>query len=265
MTVWRTWRLREHWHKKSQVLASVSLLFATGGAFLVNVVAFNHAKAMLHFTQHGLRTKNPEALSVWEKAKVLAIGVEIPRPQARSTPADFDMPFQERVIQCSNGIKLGAWYVPRENASSMAVLFHGYAADKSSLLAEAKALHEMGLSELMVDFRGSGTSSESYTSIGYYEAEDVAETLRYVGAHLPHTKLVLFGQSMGAAAVLRAIHQRRAAPDAVILDSVFDTMLQTVKNRFQSMGVPSFPSAELLVFWGGEQLGFNAFRHNPVD
>ncbi|MBI5396639.1 MAG: hypothetical protein HZA91_15200, partial [Verrucomicrobia bacterium] len=46
---------------------------------------------------------------------------------------------------------------------------------------------------------------------------------------------------------------------------VFDTMLQTVKNRFQSMGVPSFPSAELLVFWGGEQLGFNAFRHNPVD
>jgi len=31
------------------------------------------------------------------------------------------------------------------------------------------------------------------------------------------------------------------------------------------MRVPSFPSAELLVFWGGQQLGFNGFSHNPVD
>ena len=31
------------------------------------------------------------------------------------------------------------------------------------------------------------------------------------------------------------------------------------------MGVPSFPSAELLVFWGGQQWGFNGFQHNPVD
>ena len=31
------------------------------------------------------------------------------------------------------------------------------------------------------------------------------------------------------------------------------------------MGVPSFPSAELLVFWGGRQMGFDAFGHNPVE
>jgi len=42
------------------------------------------------------------------------------------------------------------------------------------------------------------------------------------------------------------------------------TLLNTVRHRFQSMGVPSFPSAELLVFWGGVQTGFNAFGHNPV-
>ena len=30
------------------------------------------------------------------------------------------------------------------------------------------------------------------------------------------------------------------------------------------MGLPSFPSAELLVFWGGRQAGFNGFGHNPV-
>jgi hypothetical protein len=29
------------------------------------------------------------------------------------------------------------------------------------------------------------------------------------------------------------------------------------------MEVPAFPSAELLVFWGGRQWGFDGFDHNP--
>jgi hypothetical protein len=31
------------------------------------------------------------------------------------------------------------------------------------------------------------------------------------------------------------------------------------------MGLPAFPCAQLLVFWGGVQHGFNGFHHNPVD
>lgn len=30
------------------------------------------------------------------------------------------------------------------------------------------------------------------------------------------------------------------------------------------MGLPSFPGAHLLVFWGGVQLGYFGFEHNPV-
>jgi hypothetical protein len=29
--------------------------------------------------------------------------------------------------------------------------------------------------------------------------------------------------------------------------------------------LPSFPAAELLVFWGGVQHGYSGFDHNPVD
>ena len=70
---------------------------------------------------------------------------------------------------------------------------------------------------------------------------------------------------MGSAAILRAIHELGVSPDAVILESVFDAMLGTVRNRFDAMGVPAFPAAELLTFWGGRQFGFNGFAHNPVD
>ena len=144
------------------------------------------------------------------------------------------------------------------------ILFHGYTGEKSGLLPEAKAFLEMGLSVLLVDFRGSGDSSESYTTIGFDEAEDVAAAVRYAQAQLPHRKLILYGQSMGAAAVLRAVHSCGVRPDAIIVEAVFDRMLNAVRHRFELMGVPSFPGAELLVFWGGRQAGFNGFGHNPV-
>jgi hypothetical protein len=51
----------------------------------------------------------------------------------------------------------------------------------------------------------------------------------------------------------------------VILEAVFDTMLNTVRHRFHAMGIPAFPSAQLLVFWGGRQWGFDGFAHNPVQ
>jgi hypothetical protein len=53
---------------------------------------------------------------------------------------------------------------------------------------------------------------------------------------------------MGAAAVLRAVARCGVQPDAIIVESVFDNMLNTVRHRFEAMGVPSFPGAQLLVF-----------------
>jgi uncharacterized protein len=31
------------------------------------------------------------------------------------------------------------------------------------------------------------------------------------------------------------------------------------------MGIPSFPGAQILVFWGGLINGHSGFKHNPVD
>jgi hypothetical protein len=52
---------------------------------------------------------------------------------------------------------------------------------------------------------------------------------------------------------------------ALIIESAFDRMLNTVENRFRMMGVPAFPMARLLVYWGGAQNGFSGLAHNPVD
>jgi len=65
--------------------------------------------------------------------------------------------------------------------------------------------------------------------------------------------------------VLRAVATHALPVRALILESVFDEMLTTVKQRFYAMGVPATPLAHMLVFWGGAQFGFWSFAHNPVE
>ncbi len=244
--------------------AKAAVILVILGFVGLNWLAYNHARAMAVFTDTGQRTSKPEALAGFTKLKVLLTGVTIPRPQSDTPPAALDPACTVQTIQIDD-ITLNAWYCNRGNQTPLVVLFHGYSAEKTALLGEARAFLELGASVLLVDFRGSGGSSEAYTTAGIHEAEDVAAVVAHGRHALDHPSLFLFGQSMGAVAILRAIDQQGVQPDGVILEAVFDTMLKTVYNRFEAMGVPAFPCAHLLVFWGGRQLGFNGFTHKPVN
>ncbi|HEX9922441.1 MAG TPA: alpha/beta fold hydrolase [Anaerolineae bacterium] len=229
-------------------------------------MAYQQASAMLNFTQAGTRTVRPEELSLWQKVKVLLLGITIPKPKNLATPADFNLTYETHRFQVDDTVELEAWYIPRRQAKGLVVMFHGYAVAKDHLLPEAQAFHQLGYAVFLTDFRGSGGSNQAVTSVGFYEAEDVTQALEYVqtsfGADQP---VILYGQSMGGAAVLRAVQTNDLQPDAIIIEAVFDRMLSTVENRFSTMRVPSFPAAHLLVFWGSVQRGYNGFEHNPVD
>jgi uncharacterized protein len=231
----------------------------------LNVLAYNHARAMMHFVTGGDRTAKPETLTFRQKLKVLLVGVTIPRPTGNHGPSDLAFDSQALKINGPNGVTLDTWYCDRGATTPLVILFHGYSAEKTSLIPEAQALLELGASVMLVDFHGSGGSSESYTTIGVRESEDVAAVVRFVKENLSHSITILFGQSMGAVAILKAMQDHGIQPDAVILEAVFDTMLNTVRNRFHAMRIPSWPSAELLVFWGGRQWDFDGFSHNPVS
>ena len=245
------------------MLGLAGLLFLS--AIGLNVLAYRHAYAMMHFTSGTPRTGLPEQLGVEQKIRVLFSGVQIPRPQSPLAPGSLSPSCKSVKIDSTNGIKLGAWFCPGSNQAPLVIFFHGYSSEKTSLVAEAKQFLEMGSAVLLVDFRGSGESSESYTTVGYAEAEDVAAAMRYAREQIKPSKVILYGQSMGAAAILRAIHACEVRPDAIILEAVFDNMLNTVRHRFEAMKVPAFPAAQLLLYWGGRQAGFNGFEHNPAE
>jgi len=115
-----------------------------------------------------------------------------------------------------------------------------------------------------VDFRGSGGSDGDTTTIGFAEAEDVWTSVVYAGRWPASRRLVLFGSSMGAAAVLHAASRHELPVQGLILQSPFARMAEAVGHRFDRLHAPRFPAAPLLVFWGGFQHGFDGFRHDPV-
>jgi alpha-beta hydrolase superfamily lysophospholipase len=125
--------------------------------------------------------------------------------------------------------------------------------------------HDLGFTAMLIDFRGCGGSDGGTTTLGYQEAQDVAAAVRFARVRGLPGPLIVYGQSMGGAALLRSIAVLEVRPDGVILESVFASMLGAVRNRFSLMQVPSFPAARLRVFWGGVQLGFSGFKHNPEE
>ena len=231
----------------------------------VALLTYKQAYSMMHFTTNGERTPIPEELSLLEKLRVAMRGINIPKPSTPGVPSDLSPETHPVEIRASDGATLSAWYSPVDGANSLVILFHGYGDDKVALLREAKAFRDLGCAVMPVDCRGYGKSSESYTTIGYREAMDVAAALEYARENFSYGRVILYGQSMGSAAILRAIAKYNIAADGIIIEGVFDRLLNAVRNRFPSMGFPSFPCAELLVFWGGRFFGFNGFAHNPVE
>jgi alpha-beta hydrolase superfamily lysophospholipase len=241
------------------LLLTLLILFA-----LLNVVAYRHAHAMTHLVAGATAAQpGPLEMTFWEKLGALFGGVRVPRPLNHCDPSAVGLPFEVHTVAGRCG-KLEAWHVPHPRPAGVVLLFHGYVGCKAVLLPVARAFHHLGYACFLVDFPGSGGSEGDVTTIGHSEADDVARSVEYVQQTWPGQPVVLYGTSMGSVAILRALAVHGVRADAAVLECPFDRMLSAVENRFDLMGLPSFPAAHLMVFWGGMQHGFDGFAHNPV-
>ena len=228
------------------------------GIVALNVIAFVHAYQFTHFSAATVeRTKDPSELSALSKARILFTGIDNPRPQHKSFPKK-----QFETIEIISTEKLEGWKIDIPDAKGTVILFHGYAGEKSSLISRSDEFIRLGYNTVLIDFMGSGGSSGNTTTIGFEEAEQVRDCFEAI--HQAGEKnIMLFGTSMGAAAILKALDDYTFSPSAIILECPFGSLYKTVSARFKMMGVPDFPMASVLTFWGGIQNGYWAFSHNP--
>ena len=245
------------WHNKLHKKNLWSLLCIF---ILMNIIAGFHAYKFTHFDRDASsKTKDARQLSTAQKLKAILFGISNPRPENKTIPSgDFE------TINLQSNKDIACWMIKVDFAKGTVILCHGYSGDKASMLDKAAIFRQAGYNTLLVDFMGSGGSEGVQTTIGFLEAEEVRTTYDYLRG-TGETHIILFGTSMGAAAIMKAQHDYQLDVNALILECPFGTMLKTVQSRFKSMHIPSFPMDRLLVFWGGALNGFNAFGHNPED
>ena len=159
----------------------------------------------------------------------------ISRPENYRSPRDFNLPYSNKQIPINKSEWLDTWLIRSKQSNSLGtvILFHGKGSTKSSLLAVAKEFHLLNYDTLLVDFRGVGDSSGNKTTIGVKEAEDVAIVVNYLPELNLPKPVILYGISMGSAAILRAISYHDIQPDKIILELPFARLLNAVRNRLK--------------------------------
>lgn len=144
---------------------------------------------------------------------------DLPSRELLVSPRDIGLDYEEVRPQTEDGVTLHGWYVPAREARGTLLFLHGNAGNISHRLDSLRIFNRLGLSVLIIDYRGYGLSQGSPSEAGLQR--DAAAAWR----HLVHTRgeaphrIVLFGRSLGAS--LAAWLAAREPAGALILESAF--------------------------------------------
>lgn len=142
-------------------------------------------------------------------------------------------------IKSAEGLNLHGYFLPAESAKRIVLLSHGYKGSGFGDFAyTARFLHESGCSLLFIDQRCCGMSEGEFITFGAKEQYDVQRWAYYIAErNKERLPIYLYGESMGAAAVLMASgHDLPQEVKGLIADCGFRSM----KNQLQDIAANWF-------------------------
>jgi len=187
------------------------------------------------------------------------------RTFAQRTPADVGIAgWRDASFESEDGLMLSGWYVPSDNSATV-ILVHGLGGNREELLDDAGLLVAEGYGVLLFDLRNSGASEGDLTTLGYLEALDVGGALGFVLAQSEGERVGTLGHSMGGAtAILAAARYPRI--EAVVAESAYTGVEDNVSESVEALtGLPAFPFAPFVVWFGEREAGVDISRVSPID
>ena len=146
---------------------------------------------------------------------------EVPGRALTMTPTDVGMDYQDVSIETTDGVTLHGWFIAGRS-SQVLLFFHGNAGNISHRLDSIEQFQDLGLSVLIIDYRGYGQSEGRTTEKGIYRDADAAWRYLIESRGVVADDIVIFGRSLGASVASRLAIQHQ--PLALILESSFTSV-----------------------------------------
>lgn len=200
---------------------------------------------------------------------ILHSGTRPPDLRLSETPSDLGCTFQEASFKSRDDHSLSGWYLPGQQDQPAFSISHGLFRNRHEVQKRACDLNQRGYPVLIFDFRAhgsaQGTSERAYVTMGYSERLDVLGAVDYL-LEKGHQEIVLMGVSMGAVAVIQAAPEVTSHLKAVIADSPFYSLDETVSRHVRLfLGLPAFPFANVFAFGMRTMGGIPAGQPNSTQ
>jgi hypothetical protein len=155
-----------------------------------------------------------------------------------ATPRDWGLDYQDLVLSTEDGVRLHGWYIPAEGSQRVLLFFHGNAGNISHRGESIAIFHRLGLSVLIIDYRGYGRSEGTPSEDGLYR--DARAAWRWITEEqgLPAEQIVLFGRSLGGAVAANLAAE--VQPGGLILESSFSSARDAARVIFPLLSRVSF-------------------------
>ncbi|MFQ5433137.1 MAG: alpha/beta hydrolase [Nitrospinota bacterium] len=167
-----------------------------------------------------------------------------PVREHRLTPAQFDLEPEEVWISADgNDNKIHAWYFKSNPGDRLIFYAHGNAGNIADRLPVINGYVESGYDVFIFDYRGFGKSGGRPTRKSFIEDSFAAYDYLTKTRSINPANIVLLGQSLGGAAVLRLANSVECG--AVILEGTFFSVKQIAREFYPHLPLWAITSSEL--------------------
>lgn len=148
----------------------------------------------------------------------------------------------------------------------VAIICHGHTWNHITSLKYARIFYAEGFNVVIYDHAYFGLSDGEFTTLGYYERQDLSSVIDYARVLFGEDAFVaLHGESMGAVTVLCELSMRSDI-DAVIADCAFsDTFLYFRQLCLKATRLPGFPIVDISNIMSKRKFGYDFASVSPIE
>lgn len=155
---------------------------------------------------------------------------ELPSRRVETTPSSAGLAFETLKIATEDGETLEGWYVPAREARATLLYFHGNGGNIGHRVELVEMFHRLGLSVLIVDYRGYGNSTGKPSETGTTRDAEAAWRYLVETRRVPAGEIVLYGESLGGAVAARLTQTH--APRALVLYAAFTSIPDMARHYY---------------------------------